>query len=58
MKIGGRYITVHVCKTSMMMADCERWKLSTPESHLFWSVKQYLLGKKVCLKTTQNEQSL
>ena len=53
MEIGGRYIAVHVCKTSIMLADCERLKLSTPESHLFWSVKQYLLGKKSILKTTQ-----
>ena len=40
------YISVHVCMTPMMIADCARWKLSPPEYHLFWSVKQYLLGKK------------
>ena len=31
--------------TSMMITDCERWKLSTPEYHLFWPHKQYLLVK-------------
>ena len=40
------YNSVHVCMTPMMIADCARWRLSPPEYHLFWSVKQYLLGEK------------
>ena len=38
-------ICVYVCITSMMIANGERWKLSTLELHLSWSVKKYLLGK-------------
>ena len=48
-----RYISVYECMTSVIIADCERWKLSTMEYHLFWSAKQYLLGIKMYLKTTQ-----
>ena len=44
-KIGGFEVVVSQSWTSIMIADCERWKLSTPECHLFWFAKQYLLGK-------------
>ena len=39
-------ISVHVSMTPIMIADYDRWKLSTPEYQIFWSVQQYLLGKK------------
>ena len=44
-----RHISVHVCMTSMMIADYDRLKLSTPEYLLFSSAKQYLLGIKMYL---------
>ena len=48
-----RHISVHVCMTPMIIADYDRLKLSTPECLLFRSAKQYLLGIKMYLKTTQ-----
>ena len=41
MKIGSLYLS----RVSMMIADCERWKRSTLEYHLFRSVREYLLEK-------------
>ena len=37
----------------MMIADCERWKLSTPEYHLLGSAKQHLLGKNLLKDNTE-----
>ena len=46
-------VSVHVCMTSMMIADCGRWKLFTPKYHLFRSVIRYLSGKSLLKYNTK-----